>query len=164
MLAVCAALFLSSSTFTVQAQSADGYPVHSGEIREALRLKEKGMTAQSTYNLAEIADKTGSADAEGLSVLGDVLMRVPGYENRINAFVAANPHSLYVTQIYFAHGLNRFDSGDYAFARKIFGLVELKDLYEGQKDEYLFRKAYCDLEAGRFKDALDGFYMVENVR
>lgn len=161
MLAVCAALFLSSSALTVQAQSEDGHPVYTGELRDALRLKEKGMTAQSTYNLAEIADRTGNADAEGLSVLGDVLMRVPGYENRLNAFVAENPHSLYVTQMYFAHGLNRFDAGDYAVARKIFGVVELKDLYEGQKDEYLFRKAYCDLEAGRFKDALDGFYMVE---
>lgn len=163
LLAAYASLLLSAGTLTVNVFAQDA-GVHTGnvaELREALRLRERGMTAQSTYILTEIAKETGDADAKGLSVLGDVIMRVPGYENRISELMAESPGSRYMPQILYASALNLFDAGDYDRARKVFGRVDVKDLDEGQKDEYLFRKAYCDLEAGNFDDALDGFNMVE---
>ena len=131
------------------------------EFKEALRLKEKGMTARSAYIFQEIGAVTGDTDSRALSVLGDVLMKVPGYESVMYAFIDDAPYSVYVPQILYAHGLNRFDAGEYAEAQRILGKIALKDLYDAQKDEFLFKKAYCALEEGRYDTAFKGFLEVE---
>lgn len=164
ILASVAALAISAAVLPVtsggQERGVEDNLFTSG-LREALRMRDKGMTAYSSSLFGEISGRNGDADSEGLAVLGDVLMTAPGYENRMNAFIRKSPHSAHIPQILYAHGLNRSDAGDYAGALKIFSELDLDDLYEGQKDEYGFRKAYCALEEGLYDEALEGFRDVE---
>lgn len=158
-----AALVISASQVDCAATARnDGIaPIYRKEYKEALRLREKGMTARSTYVFERISCKTGELDSRGLAVLGDVLMQVPGYENGMEAFLTDAPHSIYVPQILYAHGLNRFDARDYDATARILRKIDFKDLYDAQKDEYLFKKAYCSLEGERYDKAMQGFLEVE---
>ena len=131
------------------------------EYRDALRFKEKGMRGRSSAIFEDIHRKTGKSDPLALSVLEDVMMQVPGYETRMNSFMAARPHSVYIPQMIFAHASNRFHAQDYAMALENLDRLKIKQLYKNQRDEYLFKKAYSLLETGRYSEALEGFKEVE---
>ncbi len=163
MLTVFAALVISASQADCMAAVLnDGTgSEYRKEYREALRLKDRGMVARSTYILDRMSHMTGDTDQRGLSVLGDVLMQVPGYENRMRVFIEDVPYSVYVPQILYAHAINCFDAQNYDAAYRIFRDIEFKDLYDVQKDEYLFKKAYCSLEGGRYDRAQNAFLEVE---
>lgn len=132
------------------------------EYREALRLYEKGMLGRSGAMFDEVASKTGKSDPAGYSVLCDVRSNVPGYENRIEAYVDRAPFSPLVTQMYFYHALNLFDEMKYAEASAQFDKVRVRRLYRDQVTEYQFKKAYCDLENGKVDSAKKGFADVES--
>ena len=163
ILTAFAALVLSASHTDCAAAAMDdgSNSLYRKEFQEALRLKERGMTARSTYVFDCIGKEAGDTDPRGLAVLGDVLMRVPGYEAVMEAFLDDAPYSIYVPQIRYAHALNRFDAQDYVVAQKVLKKINVKDLYEAQRDEYLFKKAYCALEGEKYDDAFKGFLKVE---
>lgn len=125
------------------------------ELREALRLKETGMLSRSSVILDEISK--GNATAEGLSVLNDIIMNVPGYEERMRAFLDREPQSALAPQLDFQHALNRFESGDYSGALSALDGISVMDLMKGQHDEYLFKRAYCALETGDLRKAEEHF-------
>ena len=156
--ALAAALVASSSVAVAQEYSSDN--ACSYEFRDAVRLKEKGMRGRSSAIFEELARKTGETDPLALSVLEDVVMQVPGYTIRMEDFVAACPYSPYVPQMYFAYALNLFDANDYEQASVYLDMVKVKHLYKDQRDEYLFKKAYCMLEKGDYDNALKGFQEV----
>ena len=155
-----AALMLTSSPY-VMAQEYFSQSVSSSEFREALRLKDKGMRARSSAIFEELSRSYENTDARALSVLEDVMMQVPGYEIRMEQFEAAFPHSAYLPQIRFAHACNMFDAQDYGNALSTFEAVKVKQLYKDQRDEFLFKRAYCFLEKGDYSKALKGFVEVE---
>ena len=130
-------------------------------LREALRLREKGMENRSGALFDAIARESGKTDPKGLSVLSDVVMRVPGYEAVMNHFIEVNPHSVIIPQIVYAHGLNCFDSQDYATASECFNSLAARELYKEQVDEFLFKKAYSALENRQLDDARQKFLELE---
>ncbi len=139
---------------------ADGWP-YGKEFREALRLKDKGMEARSSVLFGTLSENMKKADPEGYALLGDVVMRTPGYEVLMSAFLKDNPHSATVPQIIYAHALNRFDDRDYVSASEYFGRIDYKSLYGSQADEFLFKKAYSALENRDLDRSLAGFMDVE---
>jgi len=141
---------LCSAIISVSPMSAD-------EVRKALRLYEDGMLVRSRSLFDADARKSASADPQGWSVLCDVQMRTPGYVGRMEAFLKANPHSMLVPQIRYAHAANLFDRQEYIAAADEFAKIERDRLYKDQIDEFIFCQAYCDLENSRLTAATEKF-------
>ena len=133
------------------------------EFRDAVRLYEKGMVNRSRTMFDAISDKGAKADCEGYSVLGDVLMNTPGYELKMQEFLQNQPYSIHIPQIRYAHALNVFDAQDYKAAAEEFALLNTKQLNKDQRTEFLFKRAYCDLENKNLDIALERFQEVEKL-
>ena len=153
-----AALFLALSASADNAgMCADGASVRINDFRDAMRLYDKEMYSRSRMMFDKVESGTSVPDAAGYSLLCDVRDDMPGYVNRIDAFVAAHPYSALIPQIRFHHALNLFDKNDYKGASEIFAGLKEKSLYRSQRDGYVFMKAYCCLENDDLKSARDGF-------
>ena len=155
ILSALAAALVTSSVAVAQGYSSGNS--YSYEFRDAVRLKEKGMSGRSSSVFGELARKTGKVDPMSMSVLEDVVMQVPGHMTRMEGFVAAYPHSPYIPQMYFACASNFFHADDYEQALAFLNMVKQKQLSKSQMDEYMFMKAYCLLEKGDYDNALKGF-------
>ena len=133
------------------------------DYRGALRLYEKGLFARSKMIFDNIESETDKkADPAGYSLLCDVRANVPGYENRIDAFLENYPYSVLIPQVRFYHALNLFDAGDYKAASEQFAIIDEGSLYRDQRTEFIFKSAYCNLENGSVYSARDGFREVES--
>jgi len=132
--------------------------------REAMRLYEKGMYSRSKLMLDELEHEGCKADPAGYSLLCDVRAEVPGYENRMDAYMDEYPHSVLIPQIRFHHAMNLFESYRYEEAFSQLSMISEKKLYRVQRDEYVFKLAYCNLENGRLDAALKGFKEVAERR
>ena len=146
-------LLLLVSMIAMQA-SGNGY-------REILRLHENGMHNRSRLMFRQYDRKMESADPEGWAVLSEVIMKTRSYEKEMNRFISEHPYSPLITQIRYRHALNLFDRQDYAGAGAILDEVSPSRIYRGQVDEYLFKKAYCELEEGDIDRALLRFIELE---
>ncbi len=139
----------------------DGEP-YGKEFREAMKLRSRGMESRSAMLFGAMAGRDANSDPEGYSVLSDVVMRMPGYRILMDGFMEDNPHSAVIPQMVYAHALNCFDDGDYAQASEFFGKIENEDIYRGQVDEFLFKKAYSLLENGLLDESLLKFIELEH--
>ena len=149
---------LAAAMLSVSALYA-GSPVR--EYRDILRLQENGMHGRSRHLFSRNADRITGGDNEGMAVLSEVIMNLPGYEARVKEFMAENPHSVLVPQITFRHALNLFDRQDYQAAGALLDAVPPVAIERSQVDEYLFKKAYCELENGDIDRALLRFIELE---
>lgn len=127
------------------------------ELREAVRLFDIGMHARSQTILNKVGREYGSADAKGYAVLCDVLASTPGYEVRMAKFFNECPYSKLVPQIKYHHALNLFHSGNYSEALEGFDSIKPKALYKSERTEYLFNRAYCNLELQQYDLAYERF-------
>ena len=135
------------------------------DYRDALRLYDKGMFSRSKMMFDRIEDQTQlKADPAGYSLLCDIRANVPGYENRIEAFLEKYPYSVLIPQVRFCHALNLFDAADYKGAYEQFSEIKESSLYRDQRTEFVFKNAYCNLENGNLYSARDGFKDVEGRR
>ena len=141
---------LCSAIISVSPMSAD-------EVRKALKLYEDGMLVRSRSLFDAEMQNSASVDPQGWSVLCDVQMKTPGYVGRMEAFLKANPHSMLVPQIRYAHAANLFDRQEYIAASEEFAKIERDRLYKDQIDEFIFCQAYCDLENSRLTAATEKF-------
>lgn len=134
--AVAAALFAAPY---ISDASVDSDPEG---FRKALRLMERGFDSRAASVLSEIE----GSHAEGYQVLCDVLKRTNGYEAPMHRFLERNSHLPVSIQIRYAHAMNLFDDEKYNEAGDMLYTIKPLDLQPSQKDEYLFKKAYCALE------------------
>ena len=73
-------------------------------------------------------------------------MNIPGYEASMKEFMRTHPYSIHVPQIRYRHALNLFDSQKYKAASVHFAQIAPKQLTKSQRTEFLFKRAYSDLE------------------
>lgn len=131
------------------------------DFRYALSLFEHGMYSRSGDEFKRISKKYMTSDPDGYSVLCDLKASVPGAETRMKSFLDMNPHSFLAFQMKWQYALNLFDARDYLAAGDIMDEIPLKSLYKSQHSEYLFRKAYCDLDSRDLVSARNNFLEVE---
>ena len=157
-IAVLAMAFLSGP-----AAGAQNDPDDSGRkaFREALKLYEHSMLSSSRKAFGSFGEESVSSDPEGFEVLTQVRAAVPGYEAVMNSFLERNPHSILVPQVRWYHAMNLFDCQSYDLAGDVLEQIDVKDLLKGQRTQYLFTKAYCDLEARDLESAESNFKSVE---
>ena len=133
------------------------------ELRSAVRLYEKGMINHSRNVFGKLPEDVLAAEGKGYSVLCDVMMKTPGYEVTMQEFIHDHPYSVTISQIRYAHAQNLFDAQDYKAASEEFALLTAKNLNKNQRTEFLFKRAYCDLENKEFETALKRFREVEKL-
>ena len=149
---------LTLAAFATPSQAQEHKSVQ--ELREAVRLFDVGMHARSKTILNKVAEEYGSTDAEGYAVLCDVLTQSPGYETRMEKFFTECPYSKLVPQIKYQHALHLFHAGNYEAALAGFNDIDYKMLYKSDRTEYLFDRAYCNLELHQYDVAYDRFLEV----
>ena len=152
---------LALAAFATPSQAQEHKSVK--ELREAVRLFDVGMHARSKTIMNKVAREYGSVDAKGYAVLCDVIAQAPGYEVRMNEFFTECPYSKLVPQIKFRHSLNLFHAGNYEAALAGFESVNPKMLYKSDRTEYLFDRAYCNLELHQYDVAYGRFEEVYNL-
>ena len=141
--------------------SLNSYMSHAQNLRDAVRLYDNSMFSRSRAVFDELSEKEVTSDPEGFSVLSQVRASVPGYETVMDSFIARNPHSVHVPQIRFHHAMNLFDRHDYNTAGEVLSSIKPEMLYKQQRVEYLFIKAYCDLENRNLDSAEANFVKVD---
>ena len=139
---------------------ADLHTPRSKEFREALKLQQRGMHNRASVMFDGLSDEVWSSDPEGYAILSDVIMNVESYESRMNDYLKRNPHTALASRIIYRHAINLFEAQDYVAAATEFSMVPASHVGESQLDEYLFKKAYCELEAGDMDRALLQFHDV----
>ena len=152
LLAVISATVLATTTYA----AAD-----SREFREILRLQDAGMHSRSRMLLEDVYRKSDNISHEGYALMSEVIMDVPGYESDMWLYINENPHSALIPQLRYRHALNLFDKGDYIAAGVQLDTVAPVQLQKSQLDEYLFKKAYCELERGDVEKSLLRFVELE---
>ena len=120
----------------------------SKELRETLRLQRYGMHNRASVTFSKLSREVYSSDPEGLAILNDVMMNVDAYEARMNDYLVRNPHSVLRSQLVYHHALNLFETQDYEAVLSVLSKLPASHLESKQLDEYLFKKAYCELEIG----------------
>ena len=131
------------------------------EYREILRMQESGMHSRSRHVFTQKASGNQDSDIAGQAVLSAVAMNVPGYTSMIRDYFTGNQDTQLSQQILYHHALNLFESGDYQQGEVVFGAVSPSMLERAQVDEYLFKRAYCELENGKADRALLRFIELE---
>lgn len=147
-------MFRSFSAFAQDSGSSESF-------REVMRLYDNGMYSRSAHEFDRLSSRMMLSDPEGYSILSDAKARVKGYETRMNDYVMRNPHSAVIPQIRWQHALNLFDAQEYEAAGAVLEKLPSSQLYRNQRTEYLFRKAYCDLECRDLESARRNFADVE---
>ena len=141
--------------------SLGGYHMEAQNLRDAVRLYDNSMFSRSRTLFDGMSDGNVSSDPEGYSVLSQVRAEVPGYPEVMDSFLERNPYSVHVPQILWQHAMNLFERHDYKAAGDVLGKIEQKRLRKDQKVEYLFLKAYCNLENRDMESAKSNFLKVE---
>lgn len=163
ILSAFAAAVLSSTMLSAAGDGTSAKLVtpRSREYREILRLQENGMHSRSRLLFENLSEESAKADPEGYAILSDVIMNVPGYGYRMRRFMDESPYSVLVPQIMYRHALNLFDAQEYVKAGELLDQVAPTQIEKSQVDEYLFKKAYCELERGDVDRALLRFIELE---
>ena len=131
------------------------------DFREILNLQHHGMHNRASILSNELAREAKALEPEGYALLSDVTMNMESYLPRLEEYIRKNPHSVLISELKFRHALNLFDVQDYAGAAQMLYEVPATHVPEDELDEYLFKKAYCDLEAGEVDRALLQFLYLE---
>ena len=135
--------------------------VSATDYKEILRFQQRGMYNRASVLYLESSKDAMSSEPVGYSILCDVIMNVGSYQSRMAEYIASNPHSVLVPQMRFRHALNLFDAQDYVSASEVFAQIPASHMPDSQLDEYLFKKAYCELENGDQDRALLLFAEIE---
>ena len=155
------ALLLSlAPSFIMDAQDISS-PASGHGLRDALKLYDYGMFSAARQTLAPVSEKEMSFDPEAFALLSQVRSKTTGYETVMDRFISDHPNSMLLPQIKLYHAMNLFDDQNYKAAGEVLSQVELKQIYKGQRVDYLFRKAYCDLENRDLESARANFTAVE---
>lgn len=135
--------------------------VSATDFREILKLQQHGMHNRASVLYSGLSREMLSSDPAGYALLCDAHMNMEGYKVRMEAFIKDNPHSVLVPQLMFMHAMNLFDAQDYVTAAATLSQIPASLMSAQQLDEYLFKKAYCELELGDMDRALLQFSDLE---
>ena len=155
-------LIVSATGVSASADGTDPQLIKSSslELRHALELQSRGMHNRASLMLQNIDRDIRSNDPEGYAILSDVTMNMKAYASRMNDYIQRHPHSLLVYPIKYQHALNLFEQQDYKTSLEVLEDIPATYIPDSQLDEYLFKKAYCELEVGDMDRALLQFESV----
>ena len=135
--------------------------LYATDFREILKFQQRGMHNRASLLYTDLSRDVISSEPEGYAILCDVMMNLEAYESRMVEYIRNNTHSVLLPHIRFHHALNLFTAQDYAEAAVYFADVPASHVADRYLDEYLFKKAYCELDGGDPEKALLQFAYLE---
>ena len=94
---------------------------------------------------------------EGYKVLSLIRLDIPNPEGVIDEYRKKFKESPLIPQMLFECAIAHFNREEYSEAAKLFSSIPVKDLYKGQRDEFYFRKGYCQMRMGNNGEAGSDF-------
>lgn len=158
---LCVTTAASTLCFAQDGTSASMSAPCQQEFREILRLQNHGMHNHASHRYDQVYRKYADRDPQGYALLSDVIADRKAYKESMDNYLESNPHSVLAGQILYRHALNLFDAQNYRDAYAILDSVPASKIRRSQLDEYLFKKAYCELEAGDVDRAMLRFMELE---
>ena len=101
---------------------------------------------------------------EGYKVLSLIRLDIPNPEGVIDEYREKFKESPLIPQMLFECAIAHFDREEYSEAAKLFSSIPVKDLYKGQRDEFYFRKGYCQMRMGNNGEAGSDFAEITACR
>ena len=135
-------------------------PARPDDFKKAENLYRKGHFGEARTLFERIGRERGDVLSEGWAVLCAVRMQAPGCDALAGDYITRHPESILNPQLWFRLGLNSFDAEDYPTAYTRFEQADPGVLYEAQKAEYYYKKAYCEFSRGDFDHAEELFEKV----
>lgn len=138
------------------AVNAQQHSVPSG-FEHALGLYNSGMLSKAMGEFKEIDGPL----AKGYYVLCATELRLEGYEDMVNAYLAEAPYTGLVPVIRLRHALNLFDAGEFSLAGEEFNAIDENLIPSSELTAFLYKRAYCDFHNGEHDSAMYGFRKVD---
>ena len=132
------------------------------DFASAQALYRSGLYAEARTLFSRLGAQ-GDVLAEGYAVLCAARMKTDGYAGLIQGYMTRCPESVLNPQLWFQWGVNCFDAEDYEAAFGKFDRIAPGQLYEGQRSEYFYKKAYCEFSRGAFDRAEPLFLQVTRL-
>lgn len=135
-------------------------------IRQALNLYEEGNygSALELFDkyMKESDDHTDVTfeDAAYYSTVCAVELKLKDDLARVKSFVALYPSSAWIPSINFQMGNIYFQDKKYSEALEIYGLVSPSKLDNNDRNEYYYKKGYCQMKQSMFDAALASYKKV----
>lgn len=125
----------------------------------ALEMYDNGMLSKAMTEFGNIPGPL----ARGYYVLCATELRLDGYEELVNGYLAESAYTGLVHEIRLRHALNLFDDGEFALAGEEFNSLDEKLVRPSEQAGFLYRRAYCDFHNGDTDGALYGFRQVDRL-
>ncbi len=123
---------------------------YSNALEQFNQLIEQGerLGQKSIINLEEI---------EAYRILSLIMLEKDGTNGLIKSYGQRYPHSSFIGKIKFCQAVLYFNRDDYARAGELFDTIDRRDLNREERDEYDFRKGYCQMRTGNTDAAVNTF-------
>lgn len=152
-----------AATMLVAASATAAAGTVEKDFRQAMKLYKSGMYQSARSLFESVSAAEGDALSEGYAVLCAAKMKTEDYGNLMASYLEKYPESKLVDQLHYQKGLDLFDQGDYAAAKRELIQVNKDGLYKEQIADYMFKRAYCDFGLGEYENARERFSAVEKM-
>ena len=141
--ALCLAVFISLPYVRMDAHEARyaGAAAETAkeDFRHAVMLFDRGMYDRAMVIFDALAEKNDDYQAEGYSVLCQILLQTGDCGHRVREYAGRYPYSWLLPQIRYRYALDLFDKDDYEGAAAEFAMISRARLHRDQADEFLFK-------------------------
>jgi TolA-binding protein len=100
---------------------------------------------------------TKAEEAAGYKVLCQILLKQPNLEGIVKNYESDYPASSLLPQIKFRLAISEFENDKYSDAMKILDKMDADMLAKEDRDEFFFRKGYCQMRTGSYQEARQTF-------
>ena len=133
---------LSLALSTISATGAAGTSVASGATAAAT-----GTGKQTAPQIQQIL-KQDPAKVQGQALIKKIEECYPNTDGEVEEYLQKYPESPVADLVRFKYALYKFSQEDYSAACAAFEETDSRSLTRSQKDEYMFKKGYCQFRSG----------------
>ncbi|MBQ0024622.1 MAG: tetratricopeptide repeat protein [Bacteroidales bacterium] len=158
------AVLLFACTMPALAQPKDSE--FRGRIESARKLYINGSYFAAEKAFMELGESLGNEDdfvkteVEAYKVLCAIALDKVNVVGMVKVFCDKYPNSPQQGMVKYALGSRLFDTGKYKEALDVFNTIKRGHVYRPQRNDYEFRKAYCNMRVGNFDEAGEGYQRI----
>ena len=152
------AIIFFGNHFNLNAQTTTAKELYNGKFYQSALEKFNQILEQS--NNVKNGKKIDVSEIEGYKVLCLINLNSPNSENAIKNYEKSYPYSTMLGKIKFKQATKLFDSGDFSQTMEILNTIDKRSLSKEEREEFVFRKGYCQMRVGDNPGAINTFTAV----
>lgn len=146
-MAACVALFICSNIFAAGDNA----------LSKAKELFNNKLYQSALAEFSKLSGKYDMSEVEGYRTLCIVCLDMPSSANAIDQYAKRYPYSPMLGKIKFTQAVKLFDKGEFAATMELFDNIDKRALNKEEREEFTFRKGYCQMRMGNTDDAINTF-------